>query len=176
VQSFSGFTEVSKEMKRFEMPRICFYFLSLLITGSFCVASESQTNEDKYFQELIAGKFRGFAVEYYCEGSFTKKGATEYAIGATRSETDGGAYFAYTADGQIIKLSDFRGGLDLQCLTPTRAKALNKSIEENDIVHGRIRADLKKDIICGFINNTTSQCWAYDEETKDFFEVGSWTT
>ena len=158
------------------MSKICFCLFSLVIIGFFCVPGESQTNEDKYFQELIAGKFGGFIVEYYCKGSFTKEGATEYAIGATRSDKDMGTYFVYTAGGKIIRLSDFKGGLDLQCLTPARAEQLNNSIQENEIVHGHIRTDLKKDIICGFIDNTTSQCWAYDEEKNDFFEVGAWAT
>ncbi len=139
-------------------------------------ADKPDTQKLADLDRIVKAEHPGLLVSFYCVGRFTQRDTDEYAVGATRGN-DGktGSYFVSTGDGRLVKLSDFTGGLDLQCMTNDEARKLNPVIRESGL-HGRIPDSHPYGTVCGFVEATAATCWGYDEKRKIFTAAGGWVT
>lgn len=139
-------------------------------------ADKADAQELAKLDQIVKAKHPDLAASFYCLGRFTQRDTDEYAIGARQSnDKKHGSYFVYTRDGMLVKLSDFNGGMDLQCMTNDEAKKLNPVIQRSGM-HDRIPDSHPYGTVCGFVEATTATCWGYDEKMKIFSVAGGWIT
>jgi hypothetical protein len=127
-------------------------------------------------QELaaLAAKAALAPIVTFCRAEFQsgQRGSFAVAVGA-----DGdGRYLALDADGRVTRLSAFKGGADLSCYTRPEAARLDRSIRQSETIHGQVTPRWNTTVVCGFIDDTTAQCWQYSPVDRTFVTVGGWTT
>ena len=111
----------------------------------------------------------------WCSGQFQSGRKSAYAV-AESSSTDGGRYLVLEADAAVVELAPFTGRPDLACYTPARARALNSSIGQSGIIHGKIEPRWPTTVICAFVDDTSAVCWQYAPGERRFVRVGQWIT
>ena len=89
---------------------------------------------------------------------------------------DGGRYVILYADTRVTELAAYKGRADLSCYTRAAAEKLNRTIRESDTINGQIAPRWDTPVICGFIDDTTAECWQYSPNNRLFMKVGGWTT
>ena len=111
------------------------------------------------------------------EGSVASRCPVEagFAIAVTSPEGTG-RYVVVEPGGRISELGLFTDAADLSCLTPAGARDLDRSIRENETMHGGISPVGDATVVCGFTDATTAVCWQYSSDAGRFVKVGGWTT
>ena len=97
-----------------------------------------------------------------------------FALALNRAE--GGRYVMLHADTHVSPLAAYKGRADLSCYTRAAAEKLNRTIRESGTINGQIAPLWDTSVICGFIDDTTAECWQYSPISQLFMKVGGWTT
>jgi hypothetical protein len=106
----------------------------------------------------------------WCAGEFRPGRAQAYAVAVS------GRYALVEADGTRFDLSTFKGGPDLSCYTPGKARRLNAAIARSETIQGKIAPRWSTTVVCGFLEDTSATCWQYSPQKRQFVVVGGWTT
>jgi hypothetical protein len=98
------------------------------------------------------------------------------AFAAAVTSPTGGRYLALDTDGRVAVLASFTGRPDLSCYTTTEVATLNRSIRESATISGQVTPRWSTTVVCGFVENTSAECWQFSPVARLFMKVGGWTT
>ena len=112
----------------------------------------------------------------WCSGEFRSGRPRAFAAAIPAENGSGGRYVVLEADGSAAELATFLEGADLSCYTRSEAEKLNGTIRQSETIQGAIAPRWRSTVICGFIDDTTAECWQYSEAAKAFVKIGGWTT
>lgn len=143
--------------------------------AALAVAQDADPPTTERLQAMLDEQGAGLTLGDYCVGDLTGTGGTEFAFAATVPNEDTGAYFAFAA-GAVLRLADFTGTPELQCLDSSQAGQRDRAIRDSEGITGSVPETYSAHIVCGFIDNTEANCWAYDNSAKSFVKVGWWMT
>ena len=113
-------------------------------------------------------------VTAWCRAEFRSGRRGAFAVAVTRA--GGGRYVALGEDGRATELTPFSGKPDLSCYSRAEAEKLDRSIRQSETIHGQITPRWNTTVVCGFIDDTTAQCWQWSPTDRVFVRVGRWTT
>jgi hypothetical protein len=113
-------------------------------------------------------------VAAWCAAQYRPGAPGALAVAVTAS--GGGRYLALDADGKVSTLAAFAGPPDLACYTRAAAEDLSRSISTYDTIEGAITPSFDTTVVCGFVDDTSAQCWQFAPETRTFVVVGGWVT
>ena len=113
-------------------------------------------------------------VAAWCAAQYRPGAAGSIAVAVTAP--GGGRYLALDADGNVSALAAFVSAPDLACYTRAAAVDLDRSIKASDTIQGEITPRFDTTVVCGFVDDTSAQCWQFAPETRTFVVVGGWVT
>ena len=123
---------------------------------------------------LVAKARLAGAVAASCRAEFQSGRSGAFAAALTRAA--GGRYVALHEDGRSAELASFKGKPDLSCYSRAEAEKLDRSIRQSETIQGQITPRWNSTVVCGFIDDTTAECWQYSPTSRMFVRVGGWTT
>ena len=135
----------------------------------------AQANPPADLPEMIAGARVDGRLVAWCRGQFQDRRAHGYAV-AVSLAAGGGRYLAVDRAGVVGDLAPFKGAADLACYTPAEARKLDASIRSSETISGRIAPLFATTVVCGFVNETSAQCFQYSMKARAFVKVGEWQT
>lgn len=147
--------------------------------GVACGSSDVARNADprqppaELIALIAAAKLEG-TISAWCRAEFREGEPGGFAIAMTSGP--GGRYVAIDADGRTNDLASFTSQPDLSCYSRREADGLNASIGQSDTIHGQVTPQWNTDVVCGFVVDTTAECWQYSPADRRFANVGGWTT
>ena len=115
------------------------------------------------------------SIAAWCRGEFipNRRGAFAAAIG---SPSGGGRYVVLHGDATVTELARFASGPDLACYTRAAAAKLDTTIKRSETIQGQVRPRWNTTVVCGFLDDTTAECWQYSPGARKFVKIGGWTT
>ena len=112
----------------------------------------------------------------WCNGEFRSGRPHAFAAAIPAENGSGGRYVVLEADALAAEIAAFIEGADLSCYTRSEAEKLNATIRQSETIQGEIAPRWNSTVICGFIDDTTAECWQYSDAEKAFVKIGGWTT
>jgi hypothetical protein len=113
-------------------------------------------------------------VTAWCRAEFQPGHPDAFALAV--ASVAGGRYVALDADGNVTELASFTRSADLSCYSRAEAEHLDVTIRQSDTIHGRITPRWNTTVVCGFIDDTSAECWQYSPGERAFVRVGQWIT
>jgi hypothetical protein len=113
-------------------------------------------------------------VASWCSGEFRAGERDSFAVALATPA--GGRYMALEGNGRSTQLATFKGRADLSCYSRADAAKLDQSIRQSDTIHGQVTPRWNTTVVCGFIDETTAECWQYSPNARTFVKIGGWTT
>jgi hypothetical protein len=110
----------------------------------------------------------------WCGAQLREGEPRSFALALTTAA--GGRYVILHTDTRVKELAAYTGRGDLSCYTPAEARTLDRTIQQSDTIHGQIAPRWNTTVVCGFIDDTTAECWQYSPANQLFMKVGGWTT
>jgi hypothetical protein len=110
----------------------------------------------------------------WCGAQLREGQPRSYALALTTAA--GGRYVILDTDTRVKELAAFKGRADLSCYNPAEARTLDRTIQQSDTIHGQIAPRWNTTVVCGFVDDTTAECWQYSPANQLFMKVGGWTT
>jgi hypothetical protein len=123
---------------------------------------------------LVAKARLDGTVTAWCRAEFRSGRPGAFAVAVTRAP--GGRYIALQEDGRATELASFSRKPDLSCYSRAEAEKLDRSIRQSETIHGQITPRWNTTVVCGFVDDTTAECWQYSPTDRLFVRVGRWTT
>jgi hypothetical protein len=114
------------------------------------------------------------SVTSWCAAQFRPAQTGAYAVAVNAAA--GGRYIALEPDGRTTELGRFTGRPDLSCYSRDEAQQLDGAIRTSETIRGAITPRWDSTVVCGFISDTTAQCWQFSPAEDMFVRVGEWTT
>jgi hypothetical protein len=88
----------------------------------------------------------------------------------------GGRYVVLDADGTVLELGAFDGKPEVSCYSPAEARKVDDRIQHSETIHGRITPRWGTSVVCGFVTDTSAECWQYSPTDHVAVKVGEWVT
>ena len=152
--------------------RYGFMLLSLGLAGALNVTQAPPPD----LAALVAKARLDAPVAAWCRAEFQAGRRGAFAVAVT-SASGGGRYVALQADGHAVELAAFKETPNLACYGRAEARTLGRSLQQSaDIVQGNLAPRWNTTVVCGFIDNTSAECWQYSPDARAFVSVGRWVT
>jgi hypothetical protein len=147
------------------------------VTGAWLVAASIAVPQEipAEVSALLAKSGVGGKVTAWCRAEFRGGQRGAYAV-ALASRSGGGRYLALEPDGRRTELGTFTGDADLSCYSRAEAETLDGTIRQSETIRGRVVPRWNTTVVCGFLDETSAECWQYAPASRTFVKVGQWVT
>ena len=157
------------------MTTMPFVTLTLIVALGVGVAAQSASVEIPPDLRALLGRSKlSGPIATWC-GAPLRAGEPR-AFALALMSADGGRYVILDAESRVRALARYRGQPDLSCYTRAEAEKLQRTIQQSDTIHGQIAPRFSTTVICGFVEDTTAECWQYSPANQMFVKIGGWTT
>ena len=149
--------------------------VTLFVLGLAAASIAAAQEMPSELAALVAKARLNGSVAAWCRAEFRSNHPGAFAVGVTSADR-GGRYIALDSDGRVTELGFFKRNADLSCYSRARAEKLDVTIRQSNTIHGHITPRWNTTVVCGFIDDTSAECWQYSPADRAFVKVGQWIT